>query len=279
MAKTKINNDLLIFEAPVSALARWNPEIQAAEKASTTVFNIYGYIGASWDGNGVTPEMLATFLADAGNKNIVVNVNSAGGNFFDGLAMHTMLSEYEGNVHVKIVGLAASAASMLAMAGDEISIAESALVMVHNAWSCACGNSADMSEASRILDKLDVSMAKLYTSKTGLAAEEVRLMMAEETWLDGAEAIAKGFAHKMLGEKDVVESKDASTYNAALRQVDVTLAKAGMPRSNRRDLLKKISSATPRAGDPKENVTPRADKDEKEIQKAALGALLKSIKS
>lgn len=276
MAKTKTKTDILRFEAPVCALAKWNPNVQAAEKASETVFNIYAQIGETWDGSGVTPDKLAAFLDKAAGRDVVINVNSAGGNFFDGLAMHTMLEEYAGRVTVKVVALAASAASMLAMAGDEIQIAEAGIIMVHNAWSVAVGNSGDMAEASRILDKLDASMAMLYASKTGMKAEEIRQLMADETWLDGAEAVAQGFADKMLAGKEVVESSDTTPHNAALRQVDITLAKAGMPRSERRDLLKKISNATPSAGSPENKDTPSAVKNEK-IQ-AALSALLETIK-
>jgi ATP-dependent Clp protease protease subunit len=276
-ASNKAKESGLRFEAPVNALARWNPDVQAADKASDTVFNIYSEIGETWDGTGVTPEKLATFLDKADGKDIVVNINSPGGNFFDGLAMHTMLSEYDGNVTVKIVALAASAASMIAMAGDEILIAEAGLIMIHNAWSIAIGNSKDFAEAAQTLDKFDASMATLYVSKTGIKSKDIRDMMDAETWLDGAEAVSQGFADKMLGEKEIVESKAASPYNAALRQVDVTLAKAGMPRTERRALLKNLSNATPSAGDNPKTVTPSAD-TEKQKQVEALSALLKTLK-
>lgn len=263
----------LTFDAPVSALSRWNPEIQAAEKESATVFNMYSYIGATWDGTGITPDKLAAFLDNANGKDVSININSAGGNFFDGLAMHTMLSEYDGNVAVKVVGLAASAASMIAMAGDTIAIAESGLLMIHNAWTCACGNKNDMQEAAAILDRFDESMAKLYTKRTGADAKEIREMMDEETWLDSAEAMAKGFADSILGEKDIVESKVENKYNAALRKLDVTLAQAGIPRSQRREMLAELkkNSSTPSAAEP---ITPSAD-----ALTEGLESLLTSIKS
>lgn len=264
------NKTKLTFEAPISALARWNPEIQAAEKASDTVFNIYNQIGEAWDGTGITPDKLAAFLSKADGRDITVNINSAGGNFFDGLAMHTMLSEYDGAVTIKVVGLAASAASMIAMAGDDVLIAESGLMMIHNAWSIAIGNKNDMAEAAQILDVFDTSMAKLYTKKTGIAAGEIISMMDEETWLNGEEAVAKGFASKMLGEKDIVENKVNSEYNAVLRKLDISLARAGMPRSERRDLIKQISS-TPSAA---KTITPSADE-----MTAALEGLLKTVNS
>lgn len=276
MSKQK-QNKALRFEAPVNALAKWNPDVQAADKASDTVFNIYAEIGENWYGTGVTPDKLAKFLADADGKDVTININSPGGNFFDGLAMHTMLDQYEGNVTVKVIALAASAASMIAMAGDDILIAEAGLIMIHNAWSVAVGNSKDFAEAAETLDKFDASMATLYVNKTGIKSKEIRQMMDDETWLDGNDAVAKGFATKLLNDKEVVESKSASPYNSALRQVDVTLAKAGMPRTERRDLLKKLSNATPSAGDNPETVTPSAD-TEKQNQVKELTALLETLK-
>jgi len=274
MRKTQSNNKMR-FEAPVNALARWNPDMKAVAKASDTTFNVYSEIGETWDGTGITPDKVAAFLEKADGKDVTVNINSPGGNFFDGLAIHTMLSEHEGSVTVNVVALAASAASMIAMAGDTILIAESGLIMVHNAWSYTVGNRHDFAEAAQILEKFDASMAKLYVAKTGISNKEILAMMDAETWLDGTEAVAHGFASGILGDKEVVENKTDAPYNAALRQVDVSLAKAGVPRSERRDLLKKITSATPSAGSNPETATPSAGQD-KQIE--VLSALLKTIK-
>lgn len=255
MRNRKTSANKMRAEAPVNALARWNPALSAVSKDDEKVFNIYSQIGDTWDGTGVTPDKLAAFLEKSAGKDVVVNINSPGGDFFDGLAMHTMLSEYDGGVTVKVVGLAASAASMIAMAGDEIFIAESGLIMIHNAWSCTCGNKNDFRESADILDRFDESMSKLYIKKTGMKAAEILSMMDDETWMDGADAVAKGFATKILGSKEVVEDETKSEYNATLRKLDVTLARAGMPRSDRRELIKEITSK-PSAAEP---ITPSAD--------------------
>lgn len=273
LQKRREDRRALSFEVPASALTRWNPSLKAAAQDAPTTFNIYSQIGDTWDGSGVTPDKLAAFLEAAAGKDVTINVNSPGGDFFDGLAMHTMLSEYSGNVQVNVVGLAASAASMLAMGGDSISIATAGLMMIHNAWSVAVGNANDMAEASAMLDKFDASMAKLYTGKTGKGDAEIRSMMDDETWMDGQECLDMGFADSLLGDDDVDEDEDEPDYQSALRQIDITLARAGMPRSTRRDLIKKITD-TPSAV--RKTATPSAGNAP---LKAALENLLEQLKT
>lgn len=254
------------YEAPPQALARWNPEIKAKNDSET--INIYSTIGEYGDGSGMTPKLMSAILRKADGKDVVVNINSPGGDFFDGIAIHTLLSEYEGNVKIKVVGLAASAASVVALAGDEIEIAESGFFMIHNAWTVAMGNKEVMQETADMLSQFDESMVKMYAKATGIEEKTVKRMMAEETWLSGETSVELGFAKALIGD-DQTEKKKEPEHAKAMRKMDVALAKAGMPRSERRELLKEITS-TPCAAE----VTPRADetfcqalKDLKEVIK------------
>jgi ATP-dependent Clp protease protease subunit len=238
------------FEAPAQALAKWNSSIKA--KKDSNDINIYSTVGDYGDG-GITARLVSAILRKADGADVVVNINSPGGDFFEGLAIHTLLSEYEGNVKVKVVGLAASAASVIAMAGDEVEIAESGFLMIHNAWTVAMGNKNDMQEVVDTLSKFDNSMASLYARKTGEDEKTIKKMMDAETWLDGKQSVEKRFASAILGA-DQTEEDEEEKISSALRKVDVELAKAGMPRTERRNLIKELTS-TPSAAD----VMPSAD--------------------
>ena len=258
----------LDFELPKSALEKWSPNIKA--KADDSDINIYQQIGEDYEGRGVTPKMIAGILRNMGGKDITVNINSPGGSFFDGVAIYNLFREYEGNVKVRVVGLAASAASVIAMAGDEIEIAESGFLMIHNAWTLAIGNKEDMQEVSDMLAKFDASMRDLYSKRTGISGEDIEKMMAEETWLSGSDAIEKGFADGYLPSDSVEKSQVEDRYSA-LREIDIQLAKAGQPRSKRRKLIKEITG-TPSAAEP----TPSAGQDDEVID--ALSNILTKLK-
>jgi ATP-dependent protease ClpP protease subunit len=248
-----MNKISMKYEVPPQALARWNPSIQAKKTDEETI-NIYSTIGDYGDGMGMTPKLISGILRKAEGKDVVVNINSPGGDFFDGIAIHTLLSEYEGNVKVRIVGLAASAASVVALAGDEIEIAEAGFFMIHNAWTVAMGNKEVMKDVADMLSKFDESMVSLYSKATSIDEKEIKKMMSAETWLTGETSVELGFAKALIGKEEIEEHEEPKEARA-MRRLDVALAKAGMPRSERRDLLKEITS-TPRAA---EAVTHDAD--------------------
>ncbi len=246
------------FEPPACALERHNPTLAAKKSEGDNVINIYSTIGEYGDGNGMTPKVMTDLLKQAAGKPVTLNINSPGGDFFEGVAIHTLLKEYDGTVNVNVVGLAASAASIVAMAGDEVKIAPAGFFMVHNAWTIALGNKEVMGQVVSMLEAFDKSMAELYAEATGLELSKVMAMMKDETWIASADAVEMGFAHSKLDDEDIsVDGKIAASYNPALKKVDVALAKAGMPRSKRRELIKELTAddtqnavepATPRAG-------------------------------
>jgi len=239
----------LRWDVPVSAKERWSP-IKAED--GKNVLNIYDQIGESFDGSGITSKLVQAVLRRADGEDLTVNINSPGGDFFEGVSIYHMLREYEGNVNVKVLGVAASAASVIALAGNDIKIGRVANFMIHRAWGVVMGNAKDMAETIPVFELFDETMAKLYAERTGKGESEMLAMMDKETWMNGETAVELGFADGFLAS-DKVE-KDDTPKSFAKRQIDTMLAKAGLSRSERRELFKELGTqdaapATHDAGD------------------------------
>lgn len=258
------------FDLPKSALEKWNPNL-SVRQANNSI-NIFDSIGENFEGTGITAKLVSSVLRKADGDDVTVNINSPGGSFFEGIAIYNLLKEYEGSVKVKVIGLAASAASLVALAGDEIEIAESGFMMIHDTWLVAIGNKQDMLDVADTLSKFDESAADIYSAKSGKDKDEIKSLMAKETWFNGRETVDMGFADSVMNE-DVEEEEDKG-YNASLRIVDRELAKAGMPRGKRRDLIKDLTSGTPSAADP---AKPGAGDSSDEVI-SALSDLLTTLK-
>lgn len=230
------------------ALDRWNPGIQAAaaEEAerSISVYDVIGY--DYWTGDGVTAKRVAAALRQMGKGPVTVNVNSPGGDMFEGLAIYNLLREHDGEVTVKVLGLAASAASIIAMAGDTVQIARAGFLMIHNAWVLAAGNRHDLREYADTLEPFDRAMTDIYAARTGEDAAAMAKLMDAETWIGGSDAIEQGFADELL-PSDQVEKKNGKASAAAVRRVESALRAAGLPKS---EALKLISELKSSAGDP-----------------------------
>ncbi|MEH6641404.1 head maturation protease, ClpP-related [Vreelandella glaciei] len=232
------------------ALDAWNPGLYAADDSSDNTISIYDPIGFDFWGDGVTAKRIAGALRAIGDNDVVVNINSPGGDVFEGLAIYNLLREHKGKVTVKVMGLAASAASFIAMAADEIQIGRAAFFMVHNAWVMAMGNRNDLREIADWLEPFDQTIADIYATRTGLSTEEVTSALDEETWIGGREAVDKGWADSLLSSDSVQENANAhKDSKVAARKMDVAMAKAGVPRSERRALMQAYKSDTPSAVD------------------------------
>lgn len=168
--------------------------------------DIYGDIGESFWADSVSAGDVKSQL-DGMSGDLTVRINSGGGSVFDGFAIYNLLDQYEGAVHVKVDALAASAASVIAMAGDTIEMADNALMMVHDPWTVAVGNSADMVKTADLLDKIRDSIVTTYQSKSNLDKADIEAMMRDETWFSADEAIEKGFATAKSGEAASVMNK------------------------------------------------------------------------
>lgn len=232
------------------ALDRWNIGVRAADSTDNTI-SIYDVIGEDpWSGGGVTAKRVAAALRSIGGRDVVVNINSPGGDLFEGIAIYNLLREHPHQVTVKVVSLAASAASIIAMAGDRIEVAKSGFVMIHNAWVLAIGNRHDLRDIADTLEPFDASIRGIYEARTGIADADLAQMMDKETWLTGSQAVDQGFADALLPSDQIAEDAKAAADMApvlAQRQVDVALARQGMPRAKRRDLIREIKSGTPGA--------------------------------
>lgn len=145
-------------------------------------------------------------------SDILVEVNSGGGAVFAGSEIYTKLKAYEGKVTARVVGLAASAASVILMGADEIEISPTAQIMIHNAWSYIEGNADEMEVQASILRGIDKSIQSAYLAKTGLSEDELKGYMDSETWMTAKEAVELGFADRVMFAE---ESTPMNVYASA----------------------------------------------------------------
>lgn len=183
-------------------LARGRPR---AGSAGLYLFNECG-----WD---FTPDVVAEHLRVAAGGPVTVVINSGGGDCFAGLAIFEMLRAYRGAVEVQIVGLAASAASVIAAAGDIVGVAPSSMMMVHEASMMIAGDERDLLAGAGLLGKVSGMLAEIYAARAGGSAAEWRDRMKAETWFTSSEAVAAGLADRVL---DVVETVSAGLTGAVL---------------------------------------------------------------
>ena len=158
-----------------------------------------------------SPSAVSQILNDGvDDDDVEVNVASNGGDVFSASEIYTMLRQSKANVTVNIQGLAASAASVIAMAGNKVNISPTAQLMIHQAASYGGGNKDDLAHEIDVLDGIDKSIASAYESKTGMPQGDLLNMMAQETWIGAQEAVDKGFADEIM----FVDEKQAAFSNA-----------------------------------------------------------------
>ena len=160
----------------------------------------------TWYGDEVTPQLFKDEL-NAGSGNITVWINSPGGDVFAAAQIYNMLRDYKGSVTVKIDGSAASAASVIAMAGNTVCVSPVAMMMIHNPATMAMGEAKDMQKAIVMLNEVKESILNAYESKTGLTRARLSHMMDDETWFNAKKAVELGFADKILFDSDEDEKK------------------------------------------------------------------------
>ena len=190
-----------------------NPTFYALEKSgdNETTVTLYDEIGAFGAGS-------KQFLGDIGKlsgQHIHLRINSPGGSVVEGTAIYNALRRHKGGVTVHIDALAASMASVIAMAGAPVLIADNALLMIHNPWTVSMGGSEDLRKEADLLDMLKVNLRNAYVRKTGLGETEIQDMMDKETWLDAVDAVALGFADAI--EEGVAAAATATPENLRAR--------------------------------------------------------------
>lgn len=214
---------------------------KTADTASVSIHNEIGLFGVS----------AAQFIGDLraqSAKTIDLSIHSPGGNLLDGFAMYNALLSHPAKVYGRVEGIAASAASLVLMAADMISMPEDSFIMIHNPHGGAYGQSSDLREMADIMDKMQSSIANIYAKRTGLDSAEIIDMLNAETWMSAADAQQKGFADHVIDKIGVaakasgfdkyfhempfaVESnvdgiKTERDFEAALRDVGVSRSKA-----------------------------------------------------
>ena len=189
---------------------------------SERVLELYGTIAEeSWFDDDVTPQMFRDELF-AGSGPVTVWLNSPGGDCVAASQIYSMLMDYKGDVTIKIDGIAASAASVIAMAGTKVLMAPTALMMIHNPITMAYGNHDDMQKAIEMLDEVKESIINAYEIKTNLSRAKLSHLMDTETWMNANKAIELGFADDIL-EDEKKNISDIPAYAFSGRAAEISL--------------------------------------------------------
>jgi ATP-dependent Clp protease protease subunit len=201
------------------------------------VLELYGTIASeTWFDDDITPQMFKDELL-AGNDPVVIWISSPGGDCTAASQIYSMLMDYKNDVTVKIDGIAASAASVIAMAGTKVLMAPTAMMMIHNPATAAFGDHVDMEKAIEMLDEVKESIINAYEIKTGLSHAQLSHMMDDTTWMNAKKAIELGFADGLLtGEQHETEIEayafsGSSVEKALLNKIS---AKAKLPMPERK---------------------------------------------
>jgi len=182
----------------------WN---WVSNEAGRTLFLNGEISDETWYGDEVTPKIFKDELNSC-TGDITVWINSPGGDVFSAAQIYNMLMDYQGNVKVKIDGLAASAASVIAMAGTEVLMSPVAMMMIHNPMTVAIGDSSEMQKASEMLAEVKESIMNAYEIKTGLSRSKLSHLMDAESWFNAKKAVELGFADKILFDGDEEKQKE-----------------------------------------------------------------------
>lgn len=204
----------------------------------------------TWWGDEVTPALFRDELAKV-SGNLTVWLNSPGGDVFAASQIYSMLKSHKGKVTVKIDGIAASAASVVAMAGEETLISPTGMLICHNPMTCAMGNKADMEKAIALLDEVKESIINAYAEKSHLSRNKIARLMDEETWMNAEKALQLGFVDGILFSKKnpfVPEEKPEKT-DPDEKKKESTASMLYTPSKTLDSFLQKIS-ATASKGTP-----------------------------
>jgi ATP-dependent protease ClpP protease subunit len=220
----------------------WYAIQQTADgEAEITLFDEIGF-------GGTSAKAFISDLKKLSDQRVHLRINSVGGSVVEGTAIYNALRRHKGGLTVHVEALAASMASVVAMAGDEVAIADNALLMIHNPWSMSMGDADDLRKEADVLDKLKSTLVNAYKRKTGMDADEISDMMNEETWLGAEEAVALGFADYI---EDGMEAAASITPEAARARFDTF--QNSMARKSTKNI--KAEEAAPEVAEPVVSVT------------------------
>ncbi|GAA5416202.1 ATP-dependent Clp protease proteolytic subunit [Paraliobacillus ryukyuensis] len=178
-----------------------------------------GWIYELFDIEHTSPKLIADQITDANGEDLEVIINSGGGEVYAASEIYTDLKSYDGNVETRIVGLAASAASVIAMAGDKVMIAPTAEIMIHNASMISRGDHREMGKTAHMLQNTDKTIANAYRLKSGMEEKELLELMGEETWLTPQDALEKGFVDEIMFDNEIKLSASNGEANLIPQEV------------------------------------------------------------
>ena len=200
---------------------KWRNQAEAGTAPEERTLFLNGTIAEeSWFDDDVTPQLFKEEL-NAGNGDITVWINSPGGDCVAAAQIYNMLTNYSGKVTVKIDGIAASAASVIAMAGDTVLVSPVSMMMIHNPATIAWGDSAEMQKAVAMLDEVKESIINAYEIKTGLDRKKLSKLMDAETWMDANSAVEYGFADEIM-QRNTAEDMAVPTVSMMYSPAQVT---------------------------------------------------------
>lgn len=194
----------------------WYRIQNAAQQDGEATVYIYDEIDSFW---GVSASDFVKEIAGIEAPTIHVRINSPGGDVFDGLAIYNALKRHPSEIVTHVDGLAASAASVIAMAGDRVLMGAGTFMMIHNAWGIVIGDARDMRAMAESLEKISGSLAGIYATRTGKTADEIQAMLDAETWLSADESVEEGFADETEEAKKASASFDLSRFKNVPRRL------------------------------------------------------------
>jgi len=208
--------------------------MEAGESATLYIYDAIGFFG-------IEAEQLVQEIDQLDASEITLRINSPGGDVFDGVAIYNALKRHPATVHAKVDGLAASMASLIALAGDDVEIAEGAFFMIHKPWSMVLGDANEMRAEADLLDKIEATALSVYAKRSNMGEGEIRAAMEAETWYTAGEAVAAGFADTVAGGNDDEKMQfDLTVFACApsegneravtIRQAEAALRDAGFSR-------------------------------------------------
>jgi ATP-dependent Clp endopeptidase proteolytic subunit ClpP len=220
--------------------------VQFMAKGTTGEIWLYDSIGASFWGEGITAKQFGKDLNAMGKvTQINVRINSPGGDVFDGLAIYNLLRNHPASISVDVDGLAASIASIIAMAADDgqLRMASNAMMMIHDPHGVAVGSSKEMQRTAALLDQVKGNLVATYKQRTGRNEGDIAAWMEDETWFTANDALENGFADSMTAEQPVAACFDLSRFRntpKALRNLVVTSAEDQLRRVRLKEQAAKL---------------------------------------
>jgi ATP-dependent Clp protease, protease subunit len=178
-----------------------------AENQEEAVMYMYGSIGKGWFSD-ISAKDVRYKLNNLTAKTINIHVNSPGGDVFESIAIHNLLKNHKATINIHIDGLAASGASVIAMAGDKIIMPKNTMMMIHKAWTWASGNAEGLRKIANDLEKIDSAVTESYTSRFVGERTELETLLAEETWLTAAECKTFGFCNEIVDEIEIPDDEE-----------------------------------------------------------------------